>query len=39
MIKGKERVSTCTSHFSFTEAQAADLFTKDTQEEKSSHQI
>ena len=30
MINGKERVSTCTSHFSFTEAQAADLFTKDT---------
>jgi len=30
MINGKERVSTCISHFSFTEAQAADLFTKDT---------
>ena len=30
IINGKERVSTCTSHFSFTEAQAADLFTKDT---------
>lgn len=30
MINGKERVSTCISHFSFTEAQKADLFTKDT---------
>jgi hypothetical protein len=30
IINGKERVITCTSHFSFTEAQSADLFTKDT---------
>ena len=30
MINGKEREITCTSHFSFTEAQAAGLFEKDT---------
>ena len=30
MINGKERVSTAISHFSYSEAQAADLFTKDT---------
>lgn len=30
LINGKERVITCTSHFSLTEAQQADLFTKDT---------
>lgn len=30
VINGKERVITCTSHYSFTEAQAADLFSKDT---------
>ena len=30
MINGKERIVTCTSHFSYTEAQAADLFSKDT---------
>ena len=30
MINGKERVITATSHFSFSEAKTADLFTKDT---------
>ena len=30
VINGKERVKTCTSHFSFTEAQTAGLFDKDT---------
>lgn len=30
IINGKERVMTCTSHFSFSEAKTADLFTKDT---------
>lgn len=30
MINGKERVTTATSHFSFTEAQAAGFFEKDT---------
>ena len=30
MINGKERVQEAISHFSFTEAQGADLFTKDT---------
>ena len=30
IINGKERIQTATSHFSFTEAQTADLFTKDT---------
>ena len=30
MINGKERIQNAISHFSFTEAQAADLFTKDT---------
>ena len=30
MINGKERVQQAISHFSFTEAQAADMFTKDT---------
>lgn len=30
MINGNERVTTCTSHFSFTEAQQAGFFEKDT---------
>lgn len=30
IINGKERVTTCTSHYSFSEAQTAELFTKDT---------
>lgn len=30
MINGKERIVTTTSHFSYSEAQAADLFSKDT---------
>lgn len=30
VINGKEHVMTCKSHFSFSEAQAADFFTKDT---------
>ena len=30
LINGKERVTTCTSHFSCSEAKQADLFTKDT---------
>jgi len=30
MINGKEREITCTSHFSFSEAQTAELFKKDT---------
>lgn len=30
IINGKERVTTCTSHYSFSEAQTADLFSKDT---------
>jgi len=30
MINGKERVQEAISHFSFTEAQAADMFSKDT---------
>jgi hypothetical protein len=30
LINGKERVTTCTSHFSYSEAKQADLFTKDT---------
>lgn len=30
VINGKERIQTSTSHFSFTEAQAANFFTKDT---------
>lgn len=30
MINGKERVITATSHFSYTDAQTADLFKKDT---------
>ena len=30
MINGKERVQEAISHFSFSEAQAADMFTKDT---------
>lgn len=30
MINGTERVTTCTSHFSFTEAQQAGFFEKDT---------
>lgn len=30
IINGKERIQQSVSHFSFTEAQAADLFTKDT---------
>ena len=30
MINGKERIQQSVSHFSFTEAQAADLFVKDT---------
>ena len=30
MINGKERVQEAVSHFSFSEAQAADMFTKDT---------
>jgi hypothetical protein len=30
VINGKERIQQSVSHFSFTEAQAADLFTKDT---------
>lgn len=30
MINGKEREVTCTSHFSFSEAQTAELFKKDT---------
>ena len=30
IINGKEREITCTSHFSYSDAQKADLFTKDT---------
>lgn len=30
IINGKERVTTCTSHYSFSEAQTAELFSKDT---------
>ena len=30
MINGKERIVTTTSHYSYSEAQSADLFTKDT---------
>ena len=30
MINGKERIVTATSHYSYSEAQSADLFTKDT---------
>ena len=30
MINGKERIITCTSRFSYSEAQTAELFTKDT---------
>ena len=30
MINGKERIVTATSHYSFSEAQTAELFKKDT---------